>query len=79
MDPHPLVTREKLPALGLVVFGALVTILGAAVLLPSLSNDCSANIVMDYCNPETIPTEIPINVGIVGVDNTTTGANHHFN
>uniref|UniRef100_A0A1A9VTA5 Putative sodium-coupled neutral amino acid transporter 11 n=1 Tax=Glossina austeni TaxID=7395 RepID=A0A1A9VTA5_GLOAU len=49
MDPHPLLTREKLPALGLVVFGALVTILGAAVLLPSLNGDCRADIVMDYC------------------------------
>lgn len=49
MDPSPLLSREKLPALGLVVFGALVTILGAAVLLPSIDEDCRADIVMDYC------------------------------
>lgn len=71
MDPHPLLTREKLPALGLVVFGALVTILGAAVLLPSLSNDCSANIVMDYCNPEVANLQIASN------DNATNTSNNN--
>lgn len=49
LDPNPLLGREKLPALGLVVFGALVTILGAAVLLPSINEDCRADIVLDYC------------------------------
>ncbi|ALC40785.1 CG13743, partial [Drosophila busckii] len=53
MEPHALFSREKLPALGLVVFGALVTILGAAVLLPGLmGGDCRADIVMGYCRQE---------------------------
>ncbi|KAH8258093.1 hypothetical protein KR038_005687, partial [Drosophila bunnanda] len=53
MEPHALLSREKLPALGLVVFGALVTILGAAVLLPGLmGGDCRADIVMGYCRQE---------------------------
>ncbi|XP_065368854.1 putative sodium-coupled neutral amino acid transporter 11 [Calliphora vicina] len=54
MDPNPLLSREKLPALGLVVFGALVTILGAAVLLPSIDEDCRADIVMDYCKNSNV-------------------------
>ncbi|XP_058976174.1 putative sodium-coupled neutral amino acid transporter 11 [Musca domestica] len=54
LDPNPLTSREKLPALGLVIFGALVTILGAAVLLPSLSEDCRADIVMGYCKQNTL-------------------------
>ncbi|KAI8128432.1 hypothetical protein FF38_10022 [Lucilia cuprina] len=54
MDPNPLLSREKLPALGLVVFGALVTILGAVVLLPSIDEDCRADIVMDYCKSSNI-------------------------
>lgn len=49
MDPNPLLSREKLPALGLVIFGALVTILGAKVLLPNIDEDCRADVVMDYC------------------------------
>ncbi|TDG51746.1 hypothetical protein AWZ03_001806 [Drosophila navojoa] len=53
MEPHALFSREKLPALGLVVFGALVTILGAAVLLPGLmGGDCRSDIVMGYCRQE---------------------------
>jgi len=53
MEPHALLSREKLPALGLVVFGALVTILGAAVLLPGLmGGDCRSDIVMGYCRQE---------------------------
>ncbi|XP_034650582.1 putative sodium-coupled neutral amino acid transporter 11 isoform X2 [Drosophila subobscura] len=53
MEPHALFSREKLPALGLVVFGALVTILGAAVLLPGLMGDeCRSDIVLGYCRQE---------------------------
>ncbi|XP_017149991.1 putative sodium-coupled neutral amino acid transporter 11 isoform X1 [Drosophila miranda] len=53
MEPHALFSREKLPALGLVVFGALVTILGAAVLLPGLmGDDCRSDIVLGYCRQE---------------------------
>lgn len=54
MDPNPLLSREKLPALGLVVFGALFTILGAAVLLPSIDEDCRADIVLDYCKSSNV-------------------------
>ncbi|KAM8712895.1 hypothetical protein ACLKA7_013254 [Drosophila subpalustris] len=54
MEPHALFSREKLPALGLVVFGAVVTILGAAVLLPGLmGDDCRSDIVMGYCKHES--------------------------
>lgn len=49
MEPHSLYSREKLPAVGLVVFGAIVTLAGAAVLLPSLGGDCRSNFVLDYC------------------------------
>lgn len=49
MEPHSLYSREKLPAVGLVVFGVVVTLAGAAVLLPSLGGDCRSNIVLDYC------------------------------
>lgn len=49
MEPHSLFSREKLPAVGLVVFGAIVTLAGAAVLLPSLGGDCRSNFVLDYC------------------------------
>ncbi|CAD6998650.1 unnamed protein product [Ceratitis capitata] len=52
MESHSLFSREKLPALGLVVFGTIVTILGVAVLLPGLMGDCRADVVMDYCRQE---------------------------
>ncbi|XP_017463037.1 PREDICTED: putative sodium-coupled neutral amino acid transporter 11 isoform X2 [Rhagoletis zephyria] len=52
MDSHHLFSREKLPALGLVVFGTFVTILGVAVLLPGLMGDCRSDVVMDYCEQE---------------------------
>lgn len=45
----PTFSREKLPALGLVVFGTIVTLAGSALLLPSLTGDCKSNIVLDYC------------------------------
>ncbi|XP_055310712.1 putative sodium-coupled neutral amino acid transporter 11 [Sitodiplosis mosellana] len=50
MESHSLFSREKLPAVGLVAFGTIVTILGSASLLvPSLTGDCKSNIVLDYC------------------------------
>lgn len=49
MEPHSLYSREKLPAVGLVVFGTIVTIAGAAVLVPSLMSDCKSNIDLGYC------------------------------
>jgi solute carrier family 38 (sodium-coupled neutral amino acid transporter), member 11 len=49
LAPHSLYSREKLPALGLVVFGILVTIAGAAVLIPNLLGDCRSGIIMGYC------------------------------
>ncbi|XP_036228446.1 putative sodium-coupled neutral amino acid transporter 11 isoform X4 [Bactrocera oleae] len=52
MESHSLFSREKLPALGLVVFGTIVTIMGVAVLLPGLMGDCRADVVMDYCKQE---------------------------
>lgn len=57
MEPHSLFSREKLPAVGLVVFGTIVTLCGAAVLLPSLGGDCKSNVAIDYCrNYETSAT-----------------------
>lgn len=49
MEPHSWSSREKLPAVGLVVFGTVVTIAGAAVLLPGLLGDCKSNIDLGYC------------------------------
>lgn len=49
MEPHSLTSREKLPAVGLVVFGTIVTVAGAAVLLPGLLGDCKSNIDLGYC------------------------------
>lgn len=49
MEPHSLFSREKLPAVGLVAFGTVVTLAGAGVLLPSLMGDCKSNDVLDYC------------------------------
>ncbi len=42
-------SREKLPAVGLVVFGTIVTVAGAAVLLPGILGDCKSNIDLGYC------------------------------
>ena len=53
MEPHSLYSREKLPAVGLVVFGTIVTLAGAAVLLPSLMGDCKSNIDLGYCKSGT--------------------------
>lgn len=65
MEPHSLFSREKLPALGLVIFGAIVTVAGGAVLLPGILGDCRTGIVMGYCkadelaiNSTSIVTEI---------------------
>lgn len=52
MESHSLFSREKLPALGLVVFGTIVTVMGVAVLLPGLLGDCRADVVMDYCKQD---------------------------
>lgn len=49
MEPHSLFSREKLPAVGLVVFGTIVTLAGGAVLLPGLLGDCKSNIDLGYC------------------------------
>lgn len=49
MEPHSLTSREKLPAVGLVVFGTIVTVAGAAVLLPGILGDCKSNIDLGYC------------------------------
>lgn len=49
MEPHSLTSREKLPAVGLVVFGTIVTVVGAAVLLPGLLGDCKSNTDLGYC------------------------------
>ncbi|XP_055374532.1 putative sodium-coupled neutral amino acid transporter 11 [Condylostylus longicornis] len=52
LGPHPLKSREKMPALGLVIFGGIVTVAGAAVLIPGLLGDCRGDIVMDYCKQD---------------------------
>lgn len=49
MSPQSTFSREKLPALGLVGFGTIVTLAGSALLLPSLTGDCKSDIVLDYC------------------------------
>lgn len=49
MEPHSLTSREKLPAVGLVVFGTIVTVAGAAVLLPGILGDCKSNTDFGYC------------------------------
>lgn len=49
MESHSIFSREKLPAVGLVVFGTIVTLAGSALLIPSLTGDCKSNIVLDYC------------------------------
>lgn len=53
LEPHSLFSREKLPALGLVIFGIIFTIAGVSVLIPDLAGDCKSNIVMGYCQNET--------------------------
>ena len=53
LEPHSLFSREKLPALGLVVFGVIFTIAGVSVLIPDLAGDCKSDIVMGYCKNET--------------------------
>ncbi|XP_031631378.1 putative sodium-coupled neutral amino acid transporter 11 isoform X2 [Contarinia nasturtii] len=49
MESHSLFSREKLPAVGLVAFGTVVTLAGAGLLLKNLTGDCKSNIVLDYC------------------------------
>lgn len=50
MEPHSLFSREKLPAVGLVAFGTIVTLAGSALLVPYLlTGDCKSNVVLDYC------------------------------
>lgn len=53
LEPHSLYSREKLPALGLVVFGVIFTIAGVSVLIPDLGGDCKSNIVLGYCQNGT--------------------------
>ena len=56
MEPHSLFSREKLPAVGLVLFGVIVTVAGAAVLIPGLTGDCRSDVVLGYCrNYDGIP------------------------
>lgn len=57
MEPHSLFSQEKLPAVGLVVFGTIVTLVGAGLLLPSLYDDCKSNIDLGYCK-----NYVPINI-----------------
>lgn len=54
LEAHSLFSREKLPALGLVIFGVLVTISGISVQLPNLFSECSTGSVMGYCETETV-------------------------
>lgn len=50
MAPYPLKSREKLPALGLVVFGSIITVVGAALMVPRLFQDCKSEVFLEYCN-----------------------------
>ncbi|KAL5288031.1 SLC38A11 family protein [Megaselia abdita] len=50
MAPYPLKSREKLPALGLVVFGSIITFVGAALMIPRLFQDCKSDVFLEYCN-----------------------------
>ncbi|KAL7046932.1 hypothetical protein ACKWTF_002749 [Chironomus riparius] len=57
LDPHSLFSREKLPAIFLVVFGLAVSISGVIVLLPSLFDphlDCSTGIILGYCKDDDV-------------------------
>lgn len=60
MEPHSLFSREKLPAVGLVAFGILVTVAGAAILVPGLLGDCRTGFVMGYCNGDEIASNSTI-------------------
>ena len=61
-------SREKMPAIGLVFFGSIITICGCAVLVPNILSECKTGIVMGYCKEDEvtmnftvkpIPTKIP--------------------
>uniref|UniRef100_A0A8W7P3J9 Putative sodium-coupled neutral amino acid transporter 11 n=1 Tax=Anopheles coluzzii TaxID=1518534 RepID=A0A8W7P3J9_ANOCL len=52
LSPHSLFSQEKLPAAGLVLFGTIVTISGAAILMPNLIGDCRTGIIMGYCKDD---------------------------
>lgn len=60
MEPHSLFSREKLPAVGLVAFGILVTVAGAAILVPGLLGDCRTGFIMGYCNGDEIASNSTI-------------------
>ncbi|CAO1365557.1 unnamed protein product [Diamesa serratosioi] len=62
LDPHSLFSREKLPAVGLVVFGVVVTICGSAVLFPNLGSDCSTGIVLGYCKDDELAMNSSVSV-----------------
>ncbi|XP_055530400.1 putative sodium-coupled neutral amino acid transporter 11 [Wyeomyia smithii] len=54
LSPHSLFSQEKLPAAGLVLFGTIVTISGAALLMPNLIGDCRTGIIMGYCREDEL-------------------------
>ncbi|XP_058066863.1 putative sodium-coupled neutral amino acid transporter 11 [Anopheles bellator] len=54
LSPHSLFSQEKLPAVGLVLFGTVVTISGAAILMPNLIGDCRTGIIMGYCKDDEL-------------------------
>ncbi|XP_050091910.1 putative sodium-coupled neutral amino acid transporter 11 [Anopheles aquasalis] len=54
LSPHSLFSQEKLPAAGLVLFGTIVTISGAAILMPNLIGDCRTGIIMGYCKDDEL-------------------------
>ncbi|XP_055611260.1 putative sodium-coupled neutral amino acid transporter 11 isoform X2 [Uranotaenia lowii] len=54
LSPHSLFSQEKLPAAGLVVFGTIVTISGAALLMPNLIGDCRTGTIMGYCREDEL-------------------------
>ncbi|XP_058834141.1 putative sodium-coupled neutral amino acid transporter 11 [Topomyia yanbarensis] len=66
LSPHSLFSQEKIPAAGLVLFGTIVTVSGAALLMPNLIGDCRTGIIMGYCRED----ELAIN-GTAGMGPTT--------
>ncbi|XP_058465697.1 putative sodium-coupled neutral amino acid transporter 11 [Malaya genurostris] len=54
LSPHSLFSQEKIPAAGLVLFGTVVTISGAALLMPNLIGDCRTGIIMGYCREDEL-------------------------
>ncbi|XP_055619866.1 putative sodium-coupled neutral amino acid transporter 11 [Toxorhynchites rutilus septentrionalis] len=61
LSPHSLFSQEKLPAAGLVLFGTIVTISGAALLMPNLIGDCRTGIIMGYCRDDELAMNSTMN------------------